>query len=181
MARRLVQVLGVVAGIGVVAVVVFSQGPRGKQERPGITNFTQVDAVIACAGATEVTALDALKADGFKSIINLRQAQERGVNLDESRARAEAVGLTYIHIPFNAGSPDPSVIDQFLAAVATPANQPAFVHCGSASRVGAVMIAKRVLQDKWDIEKAVEEAKMIGLRGEPLEKFARDYVAAHRQ
>ena len=89
--------------------------------------------------------------------------------------------LNYIHIPFNAAQPEPRVLDEFLAAIANKANQPAYVHCGSANRVGAVWLAKRVLQDGWTIEKATEEAKLIGLRSEPLEKFALSYIAANKK
>jgi hypothetical protein len=38
-----------------------------------------------------------------------------------------------------------------------------------------------VLQDGWTVEKATEEAKMIGLRSEPLEKFALSYIASHKK
>jgi uncharacterized protein (TIGR01244 family) len=152
-----------------------------KQERAGIVNFSKVDAVVACGGATDTAALDGLKADGFKAIINLRTAGEQGANLEQNAARAKELGLNYISIPFAAGKPDPKVIDDFLAAIANKSNQPAFVHCGSASRVGAVWLAKRVIQDGWTIEKATEEAKAIGLRGEPLEKFALDYIAARKK
>ena len=51
----------------------------------------------------------------------------------------------------------------------------------SASRVGAVWLVKRVLQDGWTIEKATEEAKLIGLRSEPLEKFAVGYIETHKK
>jgi len=152
-----------------------------KQERAGIVNFSKVDAVVACGGATETSALEGLAKDGFKSVINLRQATENNANVDQNAARAKELGLKYIHIPFNAQQPDPKVIDQFLAAIADKGNQPVYVHCGSASRVGSVWLVKRVLQDGWTVEKATEEAKLIGLRGEPLEKFALDYIAAHKK
>jgi uncharacterized protein (TIGR01244 family) len=152
-----------------------------KQERPGIVNFSKVDAVVACGGATETNALDGLAKDGFKSVINLRLATEANANIDLNAAHAKSLGLTYIHIPFNGQQPDPKVVDQFLAAVANKANQPVFIHCGSASRVGAVWLVKRVLQDGWTIEKATEEAKLIGLRSEPLEKFALGYIAANKK
>ena len=152
-----------------------------KQERAGIVNFSKVDAVVACGGATETSALDGLAKDGFKSVINLRQASENNVNIEQNAARAKELGLKYIHIPFNTQQLDPAVIDRFLAAIADKSNQPAFVHCGSASRVGSVWLAKRVIQDGWTIEKATEEAKAIGLRGEPLEKFALDYIAAKKK
>ena len=159
---------------------VIAQAPV-KQERAGITNFTKVDAVVACGGATETAALDGLAKDGFKSVINMRLATEANANIEQNAARAKSLGLNYIHIPFNGQQPDPAVIDQFLAAVSNKANQPAYVHCGSANRVGAVWLAKRVLQDGWTIEKATEEAKFIGLSSAPLEKFALGYIAAHKK
>lgn len=152
-----------------------------KQDYPGVTNFSRVDATVACGGATEVAALDALKKDGFKTVINLRVATEPGVNLDENQAKAKALGLNYVHIPFSAGSPDPKVIDTFLATIADKANQPVFVHCASANRVGAVWLAKRVLQDNYSIDKATQEAKAIGLSNPGLEKFALQYIADHQK
>src|SRR2546426_1028442 len=89
-----------------------------KQERAGIVNFSKVDAVVACGGATDITALDGLAKDGFKAVINLRQSTENNANIAESAARAKELGLNYINIPFNAQQPDPKVIDQFLAAIA---------------------------------------------------------------
>jgi uncharacterized protein (TIGR01244 family) len=152
-----------------------------KMERPGIVNYTKVDAVVACGGATETSALEALKTDGFKAVINLRQASEAGANIEQNAARAKALGLNYIHLPLNGQAPDPKVVDAFLAAVGDKANQPVFIHCGSASRVGAVWMVKRVLQDGWPLDKAAEEAKMIGLRSAPLEEFARQYIASHKK
>ena len=152
-----------------------------KQERTGIVNFSRVDAVVACGGATDTAALNGLKADGFKTIINLRTAGEQGANLEQNAARAKELGLNYLSIPFATNQPDPKAVDSFLAEIAKKSNQPVYVHCGAASRVGAFWLVKRVIQDGWSIEKATEEAKAIGLRGEPLEKFALDYIAAHKK
>lgn len=158
----------------------LASAAQDKTERAGITNFTKVDAVVACGGATEVSALEGLKQDGFKSVINLRQASERGANIEESRARAEALGLKYIHIPFNGASPQDSTFDEFLTAIADTSNHPAFVHCGSANRVGAVWLAKRVLQDGWDTDRALQEARHIGLSSAALEKYALGYIERRR-
>ena len=152
-----------------------------KQDRPGIVNYTRVDAVVACGGATDTKALDGLKADGFKTIINLRTAGEQGANLEQNAARAKELGLKYISIPFATQQPDVKAVDTFLGEIANKSNQPVYVHCGAASRVGAFWLVKRVLQDGWAIDKATEEAKAIGLRGEPLEKFALDYIATHKK
>jgi uncharacterized protein (TIGR01244 family) len=152
-----------------------------KQTRAGITNFTRVDAVVACGGATETAALEGLKSDGFKSVVNLRLASEQGANIEENQAKATALGLNYFHLPLSGAAPDPKVVDQFLDVVSNKANQPVYIHCGSANRVGAVWLVKRVMQDGWPVEKATAEAKAIGLTAAPLEKFALDYIAAHQQ
>ena len=152
-----------------------------KMEKPGIVNYTKVDAVVACGGATDTAALEGLKKDGFKTIINLRQPTEQGANIEQNAAKAKELGLNYISLPLNGQSPDPKVVDEFLAAVANKSNQPVFIHCGSDSRVGAVWVVQRVLQDGWTVEKATEEAKMIGLRSEALEKFAVSYIASHKK
>jgi uncharacterized protein (TIGR01244 family) len=152
-----------------------------KQERAGIVNFTKVDAVVACGGATETSALEGLAKDGFKTVINLRLPTEQGANIEQNAARAKELGLNYVSIPLNGQQPDPKVADRFLEVVANKANQPVYIHCGSASRVGGVWLIKRVLLDGWAIDKATEEAKFIGLRSETLEKFALDYIASRRK
>ena len=165
----------------ILAMGVATLAAQTKQERAGIVNFTKVDAVVACGGATETTALDGLAKDGFKTVINLRLATEANANIEANAAHAKSLGLNYVHIPFNGQQPDPKAVDQFLATIANKANQPAYIHCGSASRVGSMWMIKRVLQDGWTIEKATEEAKLIGLRGEPLEKFALSYIDSHKK
>jgi hypothetical protein len=77
----------------------------GQQERAGIVNFSKVDVVVACGGATD-TAASTVKADGFKAIINLRTAGEQGANLEQNAARAKELGLKYISIP-SVQQPDP--------------------------------------------------------------------------
>ena len=152
-----------------------------KGEYPGVTNFTRVDATVACGGATEVATLDHLKKDGFKTVINLRLASEPGANIEQNQAKAKDLGLNYVHLPFSGGSPDPKVVDSFLATIADKSNQPVYIHCASAQRVGTVWLVKRVLQDNYSLEKAANEAHAIGLSNPGLEKFALQYIADHKK
>src|SRR6187401_2316072 len=93
-----------------------------KQERAAIVNFIKVDAVVACGGATDTSALEGLKADGFKAIINLRTAGEQGANLEQNAARAKELGLKYVSIPFAVAQPDPKAVDPFLGETANKSN-----------------------------------------------------------
>jgi len=146
----------------------------------GVRNYTKVDATIGCAGATDPKAMAALKERGYKAVLNLREATEEGSLIPESKAAAEAAGLAFIHVPFKGSAPDDAVADEFLKVVANTTNQPLFINCGSANRVGAMWLIKRMVIDKWAQDKAVEEAKAIGLSSAALEKWALDYVAKRR-
>jgi len=161
--------------------VTAAAGQVQKIDVPGIRNFSRVDATIGCGGATEVSALPGLKKEGFTSVINLRLASEAGANVEEEGRAAQAAGLKYIHLPFDAAMPDAKVVEAFLAAVATKANQPAFIHCGSANRVGGMWMIKRVLQDGWTIDRARTEAQAIGLRDPQLDAFAVRFIGDHRR
>jgi len=168
--------------IALVALVVSSvSGQVKKSDMAGVRNYSRVDATVGCGGATDPSAMAGLKKEGYVSVINLRLANEQGVDIDAARAAAQTAGLKYIHLPFNAASPDPKVVSDFLAAVADKGNQPVFIHCGSANRVGAVWMIKRVLQDGWMVDRAQTEAEAIGLTSPQLVAFATTYIKEHPQ
>jgi hypothetical protein len=56
----------------------------------------------------------------------------------------------FVHLPFNAASPDPTVVDNFLKTIADRKNNPAFLHCASGNRAAAFWMIKRMQVDKWD-------------------------------
>jgi uncharacterized protein (TIGR01244 family) len=149
-------------------------------DTPGITNFSRVDDNVGCGGATAPSAMAELKKQGFVSVINLRLASEEGADIDASRAAARAAGLEYIHLPFDSAKPDPQVVEKFLAAVKVDGNQPVYIHCKSANRVGVLWMIKRVLQDGWEIDKARDEATAIGLSGPQANLLAVNYIMAHQ-
>jgi uncharacterized protein (TIGR01244 family) len=171
----------------VVVVVLFGIGGSvagaqnvTKETLPGVTNFARLETTIACAGATTPQAVAGLKQMGYASIINLREASEAGANVDAEEAAAKTAGITFIHLPFNAASPNPGVVDSFLKAVTDAKNQPAFVHCASGNRAAAMWMIKRMQIDKWDAERAGTEAAALGLTNGALKTFAIQYVETHK-
>jgi uncharacterized protein (TIGR01244 family) len=157
-----------------------AQEPK-KETIDGIRNFTKVSPTIACAGATEVRVMPDLAKRGYKAVINLRQSSENGANIEETREAAAAAGLRFVHLPFDGQQPDPAVVDAFIAATSDPANQPTFINCGSANRVAAMMIAKRMVADGWTEERALAEAAVIGPPAPALQEFALKYAAERKK
>ena len=172
------QLLGGLVLSACVMVSAMAQVQKG--ELAGVRNYSRVDATVGCGGQTDPAAMTAMKQEGFVAVINLRQASEPGADVEAGRSAAQSAGLKYIHLPFNAQAPDPAVVDRFLAAVADRSNQPVFIHCASANRVGAFWMIKRVLQDGWSADRARAEGEAIGLTSPQLVAFATEYIAKHR-
>src|SRR6266850_823204 len=160
MMKRNALLIALVLGVG--GATLSAQNVT-KETLPGVTNFSRLETTIACAGATTPAAVAGLKQMGYASIINLRLANEAGADIDAEAAAAKTAGINFIHLPFNAASPDPAVVDSFLRAVTDRKNEPAFVHCASANRAAAMWMIKRMQVDKWDADRAGAEATALGL------------------
>lgn len=167
-----------IAGLFVAAATLTAQVT--KQDVEGVTNYTQVESTVACAGATTPEAFSGIKKRGFASVINLRQETEKNANVEAEAAAAKAASLAYFHLPLNGMKPDPAVVDRFLEVMKDSANQPAFIHCASGNRAAAMWMIKRVLIDKWDVERASTEATELGLTSAALKTFAFDYIKNHK-
>lgn len=167
-----------------IAVTVFASSASAqqvtKETRDGIKNFSRLETTVACAGAITADAMPEIKKMGFVSVINLREAQEPGADIEKHRAAAEAAGLRYYHVPFNGAKPDPKAADQFVKIISSKEAAPAFIHCASANRASAMWLIKRIVVDHWDVEKAEAEAAQLGLTNQALKQWAVDYARPNR-
>ena len=151
-----------------------------KETRDGIKNFSRLETTVACAGAITSDAMPEIKKMGFASVINLREAQEPGADIDTHRAAAEAAGLRYYHVPFNGAKPDPKAADQFVKIISSKEAAPAFIHCASANRASAMWLIKRIVVDHWEVERATAEAEALGLTNAALKQWAIEYARPDR-
>lgn len=155
-------------------------GAQIQKEQPAIYNFTLVDQQFCTSGQPKLEALDKLKAEGVKSILNLRTPPEHRAADEE--AKAKELGLKYFNIPVVYRDPKEEQATEFLKITDDPSNRPMLIHCTAAIRVGAFWMIRRVLRDGWTVEAAEEEAKKIGLREAPhLVEFAKAYIAKYRK
>lgn len=148
-------------------------------EVAGIRRFLRVEKDVCTGGQPKLVQLEKLKAEGVKTIINLRPAKEHDAAKEE--AKAKELGLRYFNIPVAFDNPQDQQVDEFLKLTDDPANRPMFIHCAAAVRVGAFWMIRRVLRDGWTTEKAEEEAKKIGLGVQDWQDFATDYIDRHKK
>lgn len=133
---------------------------------------------LATGGQPAPTQVAALARAGFKTVLDLRAADEpRGFDED---AAMKANGVRYVKLPVTPATLNDGVFDQVRKLMAETGGTGVFVHCASGNRVGAALIPWLVLDRGWDLERAVTTAKAGGLKSTEMEATARDYVARKR-
>ena len=156
----------------------------GAQQAPApsaapIRNFLQVTTEFCTGGQPRPEHFAELKAQGVKSVLNLRTPGEH--RADEEQQAAAAAGLRYFNIPVVYAAPRSDQVDEFLKLTDDAANRPMFIHCTAAIRVGGFWLIRRVVRDGWTWDAALEDARKVGLTQAPhLEAFAKEYIAAWR-
>ncbi|HEU0251989.1 MAG TPA: hypothetical protein VFR12_03080, partial [Pyrinomonadaceae bacterium] len=75
-----------------------------QDDTSSIRNFLRVNKDFCTGGQPRLEHLQALKADGVKAIINLRQPSEH--RAAEEEAKAKELGLRYFNIPVVYGNPN---------------------------------------------------------------------------
>lgn len=147
----------------------------------GVTNHVRVTESVGCAGAVKPEGVAELKKAGYRTIVNLRAADEDGANVEAEAEAAKAEGLTYLSIPFRRTDPNPrAAVDAAVAVLADPANAPVLIHCAGGVRASAILMIKRVRVDGWAIDRALMEAKAAGLTQAQTEQWALDFLKADR-
>jgi uncharacterized protein (TIGR01244 family) len=164
----------------VLLALILAPAPAGQAELPPIQKFLQVNKDFCTGAQPRLEHFDRLKADGVKSVLNLRQPSEH--RAEDERAAVEKAGLKYFNIPVEYRNPTDAQVDEFLKITDDPANRPMFIHCTAAIRVGAFWMIRRAMRDGLTVDAALEEGKKVGLANAPhLEEFARRYIETHRR
>lgn len=129
---------------------------------------------VVTAGQLNAAHVRQLKDAGITSVVDLRAPNEPR-DFDEAAAfRAE--GIEYHNIPVVQGLLGPREFDDMRALLRSTDKRPMVVHCGSANRVGALLIPYLVLDENRTPEEALRIARDVGLRSAPLAETALAYV-----
>jgi protein tyrosine phosphatase (PTP) superfamily phosphohydrolase (DUF442 family) len=171
------KVMFVAVLVGALAISVVAQQRSGS----AIQNFMQINSEFCSGGQPTLAQLAELKSQGVKSILNLRVPGERGFDAPAEEAEAKKLGLNYFLIPVQGQTPKDEQADEFLKITDNARNRPVFIHCGSANRVGAFFMIRRVLRDGMSFDAAKAEADKIGLRSAALADFAKQYIDKHKK
>lgn len=155
------------------------ESQKAKAVKLGATNPIHAVGDVYLAGQPRPDDFKLAKGQGIQTVINLRH--EREIKDFNEKSVVEAAGLNYVALPWNGADELTDEVVKRVRDLFTTAERPLLMHCGSSNRVGAVWLPWRVLDDGVDLEKAVAEAKEIGLKSAEYEKKARDYISRNRK
>lgn len=129
---------------------------------------------IYLAGQPSAADFAIAKKEGIKTVINLRTPVE--MRFDE-KGVLKGLGIEYHYLPFAAPNTlKDEIFEKSLKVLGNKKKQPVLLHCASANRVGAIWLVHRVLNDKVPYDKALLEAKEVGLNSPPNEATAKLYI-----
>jgi len=142
-----------------------------------IEKFHRVDDRVSTGAQPTVAQIAGLAGEGFRTVINLREPVEHEAAAEEAAVRD--LGMDYVNIPVCTTDPKDAQADAFLKITADPRIYPVFIHCGTANRVAAFWMIRRIVVEGWSPEDAEKEAREIGLKSAVMRDFALDYARRH--
>jgi len=142
----------------------------------GIPNFHQVTDRIYRGGQPQSGAWTQLASMGVTTVVDLRRPVEHSVQ-EESLA-VVAAGMRYLNFPMN-GFDTPTAAQLTTPLSWLDENEKVFVHCKQGmDRTGTVIAVYRISRQGWENQKALSEAKSLGMHW--FESGMKRFIAGYR-
>jgi uncharacterized protein (TIGR01244 family) len=138
-----------------------------------VPNYKLLRPGLAVAGKPTAEALARLKAQGFKTVIDLRSEAE---GLAEEKAILEGQGLRYVSVPMTAATFNLADALKVKSVLDDPAAGPVLLHCASANRVGGVLAVLEAEAGK-PVDRALEAGRDAGLKSEAMVEAVKRVLA----
>lgn len=158
--------------------------PTGAPTEGRFNTFSiPVPGVLSRSGQPSLVDFKWLRDNGWKSIIDLREDNEKDdIALDSKIPGFAELGFIFINIPVKDGdTPSQEQAIRFLKFVTNQGNQPAHVHCAAGTgRTGLVMALYRYAVQGWPMDKAIEEKAMFGSNNKVQKKWLLKWAKNHK-
>lgn len=145
-------------------------------------NLKKITNEISIAGQPSAQDIENAKAQGFRTIVNLRTTDEPGL-LDDEERLVENQALTYSAIPVSPETLDDIAVARFSQALASVNGTPALVHCRGGGRAGIMTLLHIAVQHGWTVQQALEKGREMGdiapADNSPYRAFFESYLRNH--
>jgi protein tyrosine/serine phosphatase len=155
----------------------FSSALFAASVADGVGNFQKVDEHVYRGAQPTPEGFSNLSKLGIKLVVDLREPGDRSAL--ESKI-VTAAGMKYISVPmYGMETPSNDSVQKVLALLEDNSTGPVFVHCKrGADRTGGVIACYRIEHDGWKSEKALVEARSMGMSW--FQKAIQSYVLKYQ-
>ena len=143
----------------------------------GIYKYRAVDESLATSGQPTVAQLAAVAGAGFGTVINLALHDDPRYSLPDEAGTVRSLGLNYVHIPVQFGSPAEADLAAFFAAMEAHRDDKVWVHCAANIRVSAFLGLYRVIKLGWPQDRAFELMHSLWEPNEVWTEFISEMLA----
>ena len=140
----------------------FATTPHDSSNVDGVGNFQKVDDHVYRGAQPTREGFLSLRKLGIQTVIDLREPGDRSTS--EPKWVADA-GMQYISVPmYGMTTPSNESVLKVLGLLEERGTGPVFVHCKrGADRTGGVIACYRVEHDHWKNDRALAEARSMGM------------------
>jgi protein tyrosine phosphatase (PTP) superfamily phosphohydrolase (DUF442 family) len=143
----------------------------------GVGNFQQLNDHVFRGAQPTREGFSNLNRLGIKLVVDLREPGDRSAYENKI---VTAAGMKYISVPmYGMATPSNASVQKVLALLEDNSSGPVFVHCKrGADRTGGVIACYRIEHDGWKNDKALVEARSMGMSW--FEKAIQSYVLKYQ-
>ncbi len=143
----------------------------------GVGNFQKVDDHVYRGAQPTREGFSNLNKLGIKVVVDLREPGDRS-SLENKIVTA--AGMKYVSVPmYGMATPSNESVQKVLALLEDNSAGPVFVHCKrGADRTGGVIACYRIEHDGWKNDKALVEARSMGMSW--FQKQIQSYVLKYQ-
>ncbi|HIK32789.1 MAG TPA: protein tyrosine phosphatase family protein [Oscillatoriales cyanobacterium M59_W2019_021] len=123
-------------------------------------NIIKIDDRLSVQGQLTPEQVQQLADTEFKSVLNLRSANEDGF-LETEQQLVETAGLTYLHTPLTPASLDVDRIEQIVREL-DRLDKPTLIHCKSGMRAAFIALLYDADRQKMTVDRVLETGKQLG-------------------
>ena len=136
--------------------------PSAAANMEGVGNFQKVDDHVFRGAQPNHEGFTNLSKLGIQTVIDLREPGDRSAT---ERQWVTGAGMRYISVPmYGMAAPSNASVLKVLGLLEDGGTGPVFVHCKrGADRTGGVIACYRVEHDHWKNDRALAEARSLGM------------------
>lgn len=116
---------------------------------------------LAIAGQITLEQFQKIAEDGYKSVLNLRLANEKGL-LENEQEKIELLGLYYVNLPTQSEEINYQVAIQIFKTIAQ-LPKPILIHCDNSLRSAAIVLLYIGTKQGICFEQVLQKTIKIGL------------------